>query len=172
MSIRLGAAYRERDAAEAERAWRRRLAAIKEPRLLVEAVPEPGGLLRVQVRPRAGQRVPYRRFGSLLRLALGPEREEQAEFWLIRPGHAGPGPLRLEGADWAECLSAVAEPAVSQLRFFSPMLCPGSERRRLLAIGGERGMELAQASGWVLVRRRSVRSEPEPPPPWRGNYGW
>jgi len=172
MPLRLGAAYRERDPVVVEQAWRRRLTRLKERQLLVEVVPEKGGLVRAEIKARPGFRVPFRRFGALLRLALGPEREEQAEFWLIRPGNAGPGPLRLEGASWSECLAAVEEPAVSQLRFFSPMLCPGQERRRLIALGGERDLQLAQASGWVLVRRRVVRSEQEPPPPWRGNYGW
>ncbi|MBC8327204.1 MAG: hypothetical protein H8E31_00480 [Planctomycetes bacterium] len=172
MSLRLGAAYRNRDPVVVERAWRRRLVQLKEHQLVVEVVPEKDGLVRAQVRARAGERIPFRRFGALLRLALGPEREELAEFWLIRPGNAGPGPLRLEGADWGECLAAVEEPAVSQLRFFSPMLCPGAERLRLMQIGQQRHLELAQASGWVLVRRHVARSKPPPPPPWRGNYGW
>lgn len=172
MSIRLGAAYRERDPVAVERAWRQRLVKSGERQLVVEVVPEPSGLVRAQIRPRAGQRVPFRRFGALLKRALGPEREEQAEFWLIRPGHAGPGALRLEGAHWADCVAAIAEPEVSQLRFFSPMLCPGVERQRLIAIASERGLQLAQASDWVLARRKVVKTQPPPPPPWRGNYGW
>jgi hypothetical protein len=173
MSIRLGAAYLDRDPVEVERAWRERLVRLEEPRLFVEVLPEASGLVRVQIRPRAGRRVPFSRFGALMRRALGPEREERAEFWLLRPGNAGPGPLRLEGASWEECAQAVAEPGIAQLRVFSALVCPGPERRTLLRAGARLGLRFAQASGWVLTRSPAAQSDPpQPPPPWKGNYGW
>ncbi|RMH02984.1 MAG: hypothetical protein D6702_07310 [Planctomycetota bacterium] len=173
MALLFGAAYLGREAAECERSWRSRVRRLGERRLLVEAEPETEALVRVRIRARAGERVPFRTFGALVKQAIGPEREERAEFWLIRPGQAGPGPLRLEGAGWQACLEAVAEPEVAQLRFFSPMLCAAGQGR-LLAERAERlGLDLARAGGWAVVRRRSRRPQPPPPPPpWRGNYGW
>jgi hypothetical protein len=173
MSLLFGALYRGCDADEVHAAWRRRLLREEDSMLALEVDADAGGLVRVRLRPRRGRSVPHRQLGALVRAALGPEREEQAEFWLLEPAEAPPGALRLRGADWRECLESVSVRSARQVRLWSPMVCPAGIRGELQQRGRRLGLALREADCWAVVA--VPRRKPEPPPypaPWKGNYGW
>ncbi len=183
MSLLLGALYRGRDLETVRHAWRSRLARLGETRLELRVEAE--GLrragsgpparperVRLSLRPKRGRRVPHRRIGALVRMALGPEREEQAEFWLLEPASAGPGHLRLEGGDWDECLRSVALGEGRQVRLWSPLVCPGGIRDEIESRGWPLGLELRVADCWAVVAVPHPSRNQSFPPPWKGNYGW
>jgi hypothetical protein len=172
MSLLFGALYLDRTLEEVRESWRARLARLAEPRLSLHAWQGPGSAVRVVVKPRRGRRVQHRCLGRLVRAALGPEREELAEFWLLEPARATPGALRLEGAGWAECLEAIGQPDVRQVRLWSPMVCPGPVRDDIETRGLEYGLEMRQAASWTVIAVPHRKPEPPYPKPWQGNYGW
>lgn len=172
MSVVFGALYLDRSLEEVREGWRRRLERLDEPRLLLRCGTGRGSSVRVQIRPRRGRRVNHRRLGTLVRAALGPEREELAEFWLLQPGDAQPGPLRLAGAAWEACLESVARAGTRQVRLWSPMVCPGPARARIAGRARELGLAFQQAGGWTVMAERRPQQDPTRPEPWKGNYGW
>jgi len=172
MALLLGALYRDRPAAEVRRSWERRLGARRESRLELQVREPETGLVQVELRPRQRLRVPHRVLGTLVRDAVGPEREELAEFWLLESAGAGPGALRLAGAGWDECLAAIAGPGSRQIRLWSPLVCPGRLRRELALRGVSLGLELRVVESWTVLAVPRPKPEMEFPPPWRGNYGW
>ena len=172
MNIALGALYEHRDEEEVRRAWSARLRKLQERRLILEVERNLNGRVRLTLRPRAGTRVPHKRMGKLVRLALGPEREEHAEFWLLEPARAAPGALRLAGADWRSCLASIGDQSRRQVRLWSPLVCPGPRRRELELLGKPLGLVMREADSWALMAVPQPKPQPPTPPPWRGNYGW
>jgi len=172
MSLLLGALYRSCDPAEVVRHWRERLGRLAEPRLTLRTDVVAHGALRIQVRTRPGARVPHRRLGRLARMAIGPDREEYTEFWLLEPAGTSPGFLRLAGSTWEQCLQSLTLPRVRQVRLWSPMVCPGPLRGEIQGSGSQLGLKMRILEGWVLMA--IPRRKPEPPhhAPWQGNYGW
>lgn len=171
MSLRLGALYRNRPADEVRRSWQLRLAARRESRMEMD-LREEGGLVRLELRPRRRLRIPHRVLGALVRNALGPEREEEAEIWLLETPETGPGALRLAGAPWDACLESVAGPASRQVRLWSPLVCPGGVRGALAVRGAALGLRFRVVESWTVLAVPRPKPEVEFPPPWRGNYGW
>lgn len=172
VSILLGALYVNRGLEEVRQSWRGRLTRVGEPRLELNVRRDGADRVRLTVTSRKGRQVPHRRMGSLVRAALGPEREELAEFWLLEPGDAEPGDLRLAGASWEDCLSSISQPNVRQVRLWSPMVCPGGLRERIEARGWEMGLEMRIADCWTVLAIPHPKPHQQFPAPWKGNYGW
>ncbi|HEX9794753.1 MAG TPA: hypothetical protein VGC54_12290 [Planctomycetota bacterium] len=172
MVIRLGALYLDRPLEAVRRSWGRRLDRLGHGRLELQVEMRPGGVVQVHVAARTGRRLPHRQFGALVREALGPEREERAEMWLLDAAEADPGALRLADADWSDCLRAIAAPGVRQVRLWSPLVCPGGMRKDVGSLGSEYGVEMRAAECWAVAAVPRPKVELEYPPPWKGNYGW
>lgn len=172
MSLCLGALYAGRDFGEVQAAWQRRLLRQPEKALALKARADARGQVWIQVAPRPGRRVEHRVLGALVRQALGPEREERAEFWLLEPATAAPGALRLDGADWDDCLVSIAQESARQVRLWSPLVCPASLRRSLQQRGRALGLEWREADCWAVLAVPRPKPKPPYPAPWRGNYGW
>lgn len=172
MSLLFAALYLDRTLEEVRESWQARMRRLAEPRLTLRTWAGRGSAVRVEVMPRRGRKVPQRRMVGLVRAALGPEREELAEFWLLEPADAFPGPLRLEGASWEECLQAVGALSARQVRLWSPLVCPGPLRRELAERGTPLGLEFRQAGGWAVVAVPRRKKKSSHPAPWQGNYGW
>ncbi|TAH35050.1 MAG: hypothetical protein EYC70_14785 [Planctomycetota bacterium] len=172
MSLALGALYRGRALEEVTAAWSERMARLAEPALALETSAGAEGRVELHIRTRRGRRVPHRRMGALVRMALGPEREELAEMWLLEPADAPVGALRLRGADWAECFAAIGQSDARQVRLWSPLICPAGIRGGLARRGREHGLELREADCWAVLAVPRRKPEPPFPAPWRGNYGW
>lgn len=174
MSLSLGALYRNCEPDEVRAIWKARLLRLGEEGLSLQVGREAGGSgpIALQLRARPERRVPHRRLGALVRLALGPEREEEAEFWLLEPAGAEPGALRLAGASWEDCLAAISRPGRRQVRLWSPLVCPAGMRAGLAEQGRSLGLELRAADSWAVLAVPRAKPEPPYPAPWHGNYGW
>ncbi len=172
MSLGLGALYRGRELPELRSVWESRLREYAPGQFRMDCRPQGEACLRLSLCPSRRGAEPILALRHLMYACLGPEREEEVELWMCRPALGDPGPLRLAGAAWGDCLDAVAAPEPRQLRLWSPIACPGSLRPRLRREAERRGLRSRSTQGWFGVVPAHERPSSPPPPPWRGNYGW